>query len=168
MRRILFLAILYVATILMLVPMASAQDLLNCDGLDSQAEAQDERRTDDPADPNNLDDDDDGIACEALLPQKMRTRFPAPEASSSRDNRINKEQPKDQPKGQPKPKPQPKAKEQPKEQKKLIEAGGDLHLPESLVVLPTAVGPSYGPAAAILLSSGVLGFAVYMWERRGK
>ena len=78
MRRILFLAILYVATILMLVPMASAQDLLNCDRLDSQAEAQDELRTDDPADPNNLDDDDDGIACEALSPPKGDDPVPRP------------------------------------------------------------------------------------------
>src|SRR4051812_28924066 len=44
----------------------SAQDLLNCDDFDSQAEAQANLR-ENPSDPNKLDEDegaDDGIACE--------------------------------------------------------------------------------------------------------
>jgi len=45
---------------------AYAQDVLNCDSFNSQAEAQAELRRD-PSDPNGLDEDDgadDGIACE--------------------------------------------------------------------------------------------------------
>lgn len=56
------------------MPRAEAQDILNCDDLDSQAEAQAELR-DDPSDPNKLDEDegpDDGIACET-------TRYDNPE-----------------------------------------------------------------------------------------
>ena len=42
---------------------ASAQDTLNCDDFSSLAEAQAALDAD-PADPNGLDEDDDGIACE--------------------------------------------------------------------------------------------------------
>ncbi len=44
---------------------ASAQDLLNCDDFDSQQEAQDEYNSD-TSDPNQLDRDDDGEACETF------------------------------------------------------------------------------------------------------
>lgn len=45
---------------------AFAQDDLNCDDFPSQAAAQAELRRD-PSDPNDLDRDDDFIACEAYL-----------------------------------------------------------------------------------------------------
>lgn len=45
------------------LPTANAQNNLNCDDFPSQADAQDELRRD-PSDPNGLDRDDDGIACE--------------------------------------------------------------------------------------------------------
>lgn len=56
---------------------ASAQDDLNCDDFDTQAEAQAEFDAD-PSDPNGLDRDDDGIACESL-PGGSMEGMPAPE-----------------------------------------------------------------------------------------
>jgi len=44
---------------------AAAQDILNCSSFTTQEEAQAELNND-PSDPNNLDDDNDGIACEDL------------------------------------------------------------------------------------------------------
>jgi hypothetical protein len=44
---------------------AAAQDVLNCFDFGTQEEAQAELNRD-PSDPNNLDDDNDGIACEDL------------------------------------------------------------------------------------------------------
>ena len=44
---------------------SSAQDLLNCDDFPSQAAAQANLRAN-PSDPNNLDADNDGIACETF------------------------------------------------------------------------------------------------------
>ena len=52
-----------VGTPLETTKVASAQDTLNCENFISQAEAQANLRQD-PSDPNNLDDDDDGIACD--------------------------------------------------------------------------------------------------------
>ncbi|MCI0849936.1 MAG: excalibur calcium-binding domain-containing protein, partial [Chloroflexi bacterium] len=48
--------------------MASAQDIYNCDDFTYQEEAQDVLDAD-PSDPNGLDGDNDGIACEALPSQ---------------------------------------------------------------------------------------------------
>ena len=44
-------------------PVALAQQDLNCEDFASQADAQAELRAD-PSDPNNLDAEDDGVACE--------------------------------------------------------------------------------------------------------
>ena len=59
-----------------LMPSAEAQDILNCDDFDSQAEAQEELRSD-PSDPNGLDgrpgdafEGERGIACEDLPPPR--------------------------------------------------------------------------------------------------
>jgi hypothetical protein len=46
---------------------AAAQDVLNCSDFTYQEEAQAEYDID-PSDPNNLDADNDGIACEELPP----------------------------------------------------------------------------------------------------
>lgn len=46
------------------MPTAAAQDL-NCSDFDTQQEAQDELESN-PSDPNNLDNDNDGTACESL------------------------------------------------------------------------------------------------------
>ncbi len=42
-----------------------AQDVFNCDDFDTQQEAQDELNAN-PSDPNGLDGDSDGVACESL------------------------------------------------------------------------------------------------------
>ncbi len=50
--------------ILLTAAPSEAQDL-DCSDFDSQEEAQNELE-DNPSDPNNLDDDNDGTACESL------------------------------------------------------------------------------------------------------
>lgn len=62
MRRLLLLAALCGIVLLVASP-ALAQDDLNCDDFGSQAEAQAELRSD-PSDPNGLDAENDGVACE--------------------------------------------------------------------------------------------------------
>jgi hypothetical protein len=62
----------------------AAQDL-NCSDFDTQQEAQDELEAD-PSDPNNLDDDNDGEACESLPRDggtKAGTTTPSPRPSPS-------------------------------------------------------------------------------------
>lgn len=58
-------AVLAAAASFPLSGVAFAQDNLNCDDFATQEEAQAEYDSD-PSDPNNLDADDDGIACEDL------------------------------------------------------------------------------------------------------
>ncbi len=96
-----------------------AQDSLNCDDFDSQGEAQDELRSN-PSDPNNLDDDNDGIACETLPPPRDENSVPPPGGAQPKD------QPKSPPKDQPKqpPPPQPKAPPPPAPPPPLMNAGG--------------------------------------------
>jgi hypothetical protein len=67
MKRLLLLAALCALAVLAFMPAALAQDGLNCKDFDSQAEAQAELRAN-PSDPNNLDADNDGVACESLPP----------------------------------------------------------------------------------------------------
>lgn len=62
MRRLLLLLALCMAAALAFAPAALAQDDLNCADL---SEAEEQAVFDaDPSDPNNLDDDDDGLPCE--------------------------------------------------------------------------------------------------------
>lgn len=63
MRKLSLLSLMSMLLMLMLSPAAVAQDDLNCDDFATQAEAQATLDAD-PSDPNNLDADDDGIACE--------------------------------------------------------------------------------------------------------
>lgn len=63
MRRLLYLAALSMLVAALTANVAFAQDTLNCDDFDSQAEAQAELRAD-PSDPNGLDAENDGVACE--------------------------------------------------------------------------------------------------------
>jgi hypothetical protein len=58
-----FATVCWVFCSLLLVGSAVAQDDLNCEDFDSQDEAQAELDRD-PSDPNNLDADNDGLACE--------------------------------------------------------------------------------------------------------
>lgn len=68
---------LLIAGSVVLAGPASAQNDLNCSDFDTQAEAQ-AVLDDDPSDPNGLDRDDDGIACESL-PGGGSEGMPAPE-----------------------------------------------------------------------------------------
>lgn len=63
MRRLLYLAVLSMLAVAMTASVAVAQDNLNCDDFGSQAEAQQNLR-DNPSDPNGLDAENDGVACE--------------------------------------------------------------------------------------------------------
>lgn len=65
MRRLLFLATLCMAASLVFAPIALAQTDLDCSDFATQAQAQAEYDAD-PTDPNMLDDDGDGEACETL------------------------------------------------------------------------------------------------------
>lgn len=71
MRRSLYLAALSMLVVALTANVAFAQDDLNCDDFDSQAEAQQTLR-EDPSDPNGLDAENDGVACEV-------TDYPNPE-----------------------------------------------------------------------------------------
>lgn len=64
MRRLLLLLAALAMVMLVAAPAAMAQsDDLDCADFDSQADAQAELRSD-PSDPNGLDAEDDGVACE--------------------------------------------------------------------------------------------------------
>lgn len=63
MRRLLYLMALGMLVVAMTASVAVAQDDLNCDDFGSQAAAQQNLR-DNPSDPNGLDAEDDGVACE--------------------------------------------------------------------------------------------------------
>ncbi len=66
MKKLLFLAVLGMLTMLVAAP-AFAQDDLNCSDFATQEEAQAEFDAD-TSDPNGLDGDNDGLACEDSLP----------------------------------------------------------------------------------------------------
>jgi hypothetical protein len=68
LRKLLLLAALCMAAVLVFAPAAMAQDEFDCEDFDTQEEAQAEFNAD-PSDPSGLDEDDgadDGIACETL------------------------------------------------------------------------------------------------------
>ena len=66
MKRLLYLSTVCMIAMLVLAPVAMAQNTLNCDDFGSQADAQANLRAN-PGDLNNLDADDDGVACETYL-----------------------------------------------------------------------------------------------------
>jgi hypothetical protein len=68
LRKLLLLAALCMAVVLVFAPAAMAQDEFDCEDFDTQEEAQAEFNAD-PSDPSGLDEDDgadDGVACETL------------------------------------------------------------------------------------------------------
>ena len=157
-ERILYLGILSVAAVLMLVaPAALAQERLDCEDFISQADAQAELR-DNLSDPNNLDDDNNGIACDTFpydAPDRDETPVgPAgggtPKNGEPKAGRSKNEAPKDRTPNEGKS----------GDGKQLLKAGGNLPLPQKLA---TGTGRSFPfwPVAAILLSSGILAFAVF-------
>ena len=80
MKRLLYLAMVAMVAMLVLAPAAMAQQDLDCSDFATQEEAQAEYNTD-PSDPNGLDADNDGIACETLQgsPSMAEDETPAPE-----------------------------------------------------------------------------------------
>jgi LPXTG-motif cell wall-anchored protein len=78
-RRLSFLAVLAMLVSIICAPAAFAQDL-NCDEFATQAEAQ-AALASNPGDPNNLDADDDGIACEDSFGGASTTNTPSATAT---------------------------------------------------------------------------------------
>jgi hypothetical protein len=148
-HRSLLLAAISVASVLVLSPSVSAQEV-NCDDFPNQATAQQALR-EDSSDPEGLDGPPgaafagiQGVACEDL---------PPPTDFNPVDSGPGQELPDD-------------PVDPGSSQKKLLEAGGDLPLPDNSTVVP--VPPSHrghswpwGPATVILLSSGLLVFLIY-------
>ncbi len=158
MKRLLCLMSLCIAASPVIAPVAWAQDL-NCSNFNSQADAQEELRSN-PSDPNNLDDDSDGIACETLpdpsdLNPVLPDNTPQDQGNESqKQDQNNKPQPPDQ-----NSKPQP-----PTQSPELFESGGNLPQPDK----PTSnsdisLSFPFGPATGILASFGILLFAGYRY-----
>ena len=80
MRRLSFLAVLAMLVSITYAPAAFAQDL-NCDDYATQAEAQ-AALASTMGDPNNLDADDDGIACEDSFAGASTTNTPSATVTS--------------------------------------------------------------------------------------
>ena len=147
-RRSLLLAVLSVASVLVLSSPTSAQEV-NCDDFPNQAAAQ-QALKDDSSDPQGLDGPPGaaftgihGVACDDL---------PPPTNFDPVDPGPGQELPDD---------PVDSGSRQ-----ELLEAGGDLPLPDKSTVVtvsPPDGGRSWpwGPATVILLSSGLLAFLVY-------
>jgi len=185
-----FLAILNTVAMLTLVPTALAQDLLNCDDFDTQEEAQDALR-DQPGDPNNLDDDEDGIACEFLPDSideppgappsggglvKDEPPGPSPKGEPPRDepDQPPRSEPRQPPKNQPnqpskKPPPRNQPEDRPKQNKELLQAGGDLPVPQKPSTPSGTDDDRRFPlwrVVLMVLSAGVFVFAGYQTVSR--
>ena len=84
MRKLLLLAALCALAVLAFAPIVQAQDDTNCEDYATQAAAQAALDAD-PSDPNNLDGDDDGQACEdsGLPAGSMTSTSPTASPSAS-------------------------------------------------------------------------------------
>ena len=131
---------------------AQAQDILNCDDFDSQEEAQESLR-ENPDDPDGLDGPPGrpstgtpGVACEDLPPP--------------RDERVVPYQSRGGP-----PEGEPPDREPPDKDEKLLEAGGDLPLPQQFNTDNASGNDGRFPLwriAGMILSAGVFAFAGYL------
>lgn len=84
MRKLSLLALLAMIGVLVSSP-AYAQNTLNCSDFDSREEAQ-QAYDEDPSDPNMLDEDGDGEACESLTsegPGPLVEEMTTPEATAA-------------------------------------------------------------------------------------
>jgi hypothetical protein len=156
LHRVVHLVILMVVTVLILAPTAYTQEL-NCDDFPNQAAAQQEL-SEDPFDPEGLDglpgeafSGIQGVACEDLPPPTDFDPVLPPGVGDSSKGVPTKEGP---PKGRMTKKGPPKGglseSESPGEGKKLLEAGGDLPLPQRSEVgeVPAEGGASrYGESS---------------------
>jgi hypothetical protein len=147
-HRPLLLAVLSVASVLVLSSPVLAQDV-NCDDFPNQAAAQ-QALKDDSSDPQGLDGPPgatstgiQGVACEDLPPPTNFDPVDPGPGQELPDDPVD-----------------------PGSRQKLLEAGGDLSLPDKSTVVtvsPPNGGRSWpwGPATVILLSSGLLAFLIY-------
>ena len=137
MKRMVYVVTAALAAMLVLAPVALGQDV-DCPQLsfeDAQAIL-----AQDPSDPNRLDADNDGIACDDNAPaqQPQATEQPPPESGVMEQTTMVEKTVVGEPKMQ----------------------------PEGTQPLPKSGGPAIGspslilPATALLLGSGVLAFAV--------
>ena len=118
------------------MPTVAAQDL-NCSVFDTQQEAQDELESN-PSDPNNLDNDNDGTACESLPrdggggggPRSAPSPSPQPSPSPLAPSKTPATPPKTPPPAPKTPPPAPKA--QP-DSGTLMKAGGSSTGPAPLM-----------------------------------
>jgi excalibur calcium-binding domain-containing protein len=79
-RRALLTSAIVCGALFAASPMAIAQDK-NCKDFPNQAAAQAELESD-PSDPNNLDGDDDGYACESYFGEPSSTPVPVPTSTA--------------------------------------------------------------------------------------
>ena len=167
-KRISCFAALCVSAMLMFAPPASAQGL-NCDDFDSQAAAQ-QRLREDPSDPDGLDGPPgegfigiEGVACEDLLPPKNLAPVTPPG-----DNSVDPPGVRASPKGGPPKRGPPKGKlpegGPPENNKELLEAGGNLPLPQRSDAGEVSGDSERVPlwrVAGMILSAGVFVFSLY-------
>jgi hypothetical protein len=162
-KRFSCFAALCVSAMLMFAPPASAQGL-NCDDFDSQAAAQ-QRLREDPSDPDGLDGPPgegfigiEGVACEDLLPPKNLAPVTPPG-----DNAVDPPGVRASPKGGP-PKGKPPEGGLPENNKELLEAGGNLPLPQRSDAGEVSGDSERFPlwrVVGMILSAGVFVFSLY-------
>lgn len=144
------LALVGLLSVLLMPTTAQAQDILNCEDFASQAEAQESLR-ESPDDPDGLDgppgepsSGTPGLACEDLPPPRDEELVPF------------------QPSGGPPPPPPPPP---PEKDDILLEAGGDLPLPQQSNTDNASGADGRFPLwriAGMILSAGVFAFAGYL------
>lgn len=84
MKRLLLLLAALAMALFVASPVAFAQEDLNCENFVSQPEAQATLDAD-PSDPNNLDADDDGVACENFDYGNVEEPPPSPQPTQPED-----------------------------------------------------------------------------------
>lgn len=158
------LALVGVLSVVLIPTLAQAQDVLNCDDFASQAEAQESLR-ENPDDPDGLDGPPGqpstgtpGLACEDLPPPRDEGAVPfQPQGGPPPKTSPPKSSP-----SQPSPPPPPAPSE---DDDVLLEAGGDLPLPQQSHTDNASGNDGRFPLwriAGITLSAGVLAFAGYL------
>ena len=138
---------------------AEDEETLFCSDFDSQAQAQQHLR-EDPTDPDVLDEEDsqdDGIACKTFVYTSPEKDLKPVEAAKGK--------PEAQPQEEAGPNVQQRSEGAPKRQNTLMDAGGDLPVPqhsEDEESIAATSGGRFGwwRIAGMILSAGVFGFAL--------
>jgi hypothetical protein len=158
------LALVGVLSVVLIPTLAQAQDVLNCDDFASQVEAQESLR-ENPDDPDGLDGPPGqpstgtpGLACEDLPPPRDEGAVPfQPQGGPPPKTSPPKSSP-----SQPSPPPPPAPSE---DDDVLLEAGGDLPLPQQSNTDNASGNDGRFPLwriAGMILSAGVFAFAGYL------